>query len=102
MSWAAHRRPAPGNWKTLKAAVLRLHGYTCHLCGHGGADEVDHRLNVARGGNHDPDNLAPIHGSACPICGRHCHTEKTQTEAAAGRAQVGRRRQPERHPGLIG
>ena len=107
MAW--HRRPAPGNWATLKAKVMVAHGGRCHVCGHdGGLLEVDHIINVARGGTNDPSNLAPIHGTAygtnpCPTCGRHCHQEKTRIEQRAGRAGSNRNRTrpPEQHPGRI-
>jgi len=89
MAW--HRRPAPGNWATLKAQVMVAHSGICWVCGHGQADQCDHIINVARGGTHDLDNLQPIHGTPfgtnpCPVCGRHCHQEKTKQEQAAGRA----------------
>jgi hypothetical protein len=106
MAW--HRRPAPGNWATLRAQTLTAWAGVCWQCGHGGSDQVDHIVNVARGGTHDLDNLAPIHGTAyganpCPTCGRHCHQSKTRAEQAAGRAVSNRNRArpTEQHPGRI-
>jgi 5-methylcytosine-specific restriction protein A len=106
MAW--HRRPEPGNWQTLRRQVLAAHNGVCHVCGHEGADQCDHLLNVARGGTHDVDNLAPIHGTPsganpCPTCGRHCHQDKTKAEQAAGRAgsNRNRKRPTEQHPGRI-
>jgi 5-methylcytosine-specific restriction endonuclease McrA len=50
----------------------------CHICGHDGADEVDHVQALARGGSDtDPANLRPAHGSKpCDTCGRKCNREK--------------------------
>lgn len=100
MVWqATSHRVVPTDWKTRKALVLKRHAGICHVCGHGQAEQVDHLLNLARGGNHEPANLAPIHGTHCPTCGRRCHIEKTAKESAAGR--VSRRRTTEPHPGLL-
>jgi hypothetical protein len=106
MAW--HRRAEPSNWKTIKAQVMVAHDGRCHVCGHGDSDQVDHLVNVARGGSHDVDNLAPIHGTAygtnpCPTCSRHCHQEKTRAEQQAGRATSNRNRKrpTEQHPGRI-
>ena len=82
----------PGNWATLKAFVLERDGRTCYLCG-GLAVTADHVLCVAHGGTHDLDNLAAI-------CGL-CHEQKTQREAAAGRARRSPTRPREAHPGLL-
>lgn len=86
VAWANARRPAPGNWKTLKASILVRDANVCHVCGHDGANEVDHVVPTTQGGSHDPSNLAAIHGGRCPTCQRKCHIEKTAREAAAHRA----------------
>lgn len=100
MSWGEKsNRIVPTNWKGIKARVLRAHDGICHLCKHPDAEQVDHILNVARGGTHDDSNLAPIHGRPCPTCGGRCHAEKTGQEAAAGRTTP--RRVPPKHPGLL-
>lgn len=59
----------------------------CHVCHHAGADVADHVLAVADGGADDETNMAPIHGGACPSCGRRCHADKTSEEAARARAR---------------
>ncbi|MGW1762767.1 HNH endonuclease [Streptomyces sp. NPDC002073] len=64
-------------YRKLRARVL-AESDVCLLCGHGGADAVDHIVAVSRGGARlDPDNMAPIHGvDGCPTCGRKCNNEK--------------------------
>jgi 5-methylcytosine-specific restriction endonuclease McrA len=95
-------RVIPPDWDARKAVVHDRDGGICHVCGHAGADQVDHKLAVAHGGSHDIDNLGLIHGSTCPTCGRRCHTDKTQREAAAGRAArraTAKHPRPRKHPG---
>lgn len=95
MSWESSTRVVPPDWAKRKARVLARDGRVCHVCGGGGADEVDHLVPVARGGGHDYSNLAAIHA-------RPCHLEKTQAEAAEGRALKARRRPTSQtHPGLV-
>ncbi|MFE2323596.1 HNH endonuclease [Streptomyces sp. NPDC059385] len=59
-------------------ARLLAESDVCHLCGHPGADVVDHLTPVSRGGDPlDPDNQAPAHGiNRCATCGRNCNGEK--------------------------
>lgn len=91
----------------VRAMVMRQHNGICHLCGHGGADEIDHIIGVAQwrreqrpGSVHHPSNLAPAHGAPCLTCGKTCHKDKTQNEAYE--ARWGSRRRPrEQHPGVI-
>lgn len=63
-------------WRRMRAAVLAASDL-CWICGHHGADSVDHLRPLARGGPPlDPDNLAPAHHRPCPSCGRRCNTSR--------------------------
>lgn len=102
MTWGREsHRPVPSDWKKRKALVLERDRGVCHACGHGGADDVDHLVNVAAGGTHELDNLGTIHSGRCPTCRKHCHKAKTAAEAAAGR-RARHKQHAERHPGLTG
>lgn len=71
-----HSRPA----RAAKAAMFRIRGHICHLCGHDGAYEAD--LIVPRAvAPHQPihpDAYRPAHGTSCPCptCGRKCNQSR--------------------------
>lgn len=103
MTWTKEPGRRRGVPAATKRRIMATHYTTCHWCGHGNADEIDHVVNVAtwirerRPGSYDADsNLAPIHGGVCPVCEVACHTIKTQREAR----HTTRRRPIEPHPGL--
>jgi 5-methylcytosine-specific restriction protein A len=62
------------------AAVMHLHDGVCHACGRPGADQVDHVIPLAEGGDDTMDNLRPIHAQPC-------HVAKTQAEAERARSR---------------
>ncbi|MEV6571857.1 HNH endonuclease [Streptomyces sp. NPDC051577] len=72
-------------YRKARAAFLAASD-VCHLCGHAGADVVDHAIPVARGANPcDTDNWRPAHGvHRCPTCGRNCNGEKGASSQVKG------------------
>ncbi|MFC9247761.1 HNH endonuclease [Streptomyces sp. NPDC057136] len=64
-------------YRKARAAFLAAND-VCHLCGHPGANVVDHVTPVTAGADpEDQDNWAPAHGiTRCPTCGRNCNGEK--------------------------
>lgn len=50
----------------------------CIICGHRGADSVDHivPIDTAPELAEDPDNMGPAHHEPCPTCGRRCNRDK--------------------------
>ena len=74
-------------------AALARDRHTCRTCGDP-ATEVDHIINLAQGGTHDPVNLQAL----CTPC----HRAKTETEALTARkAEWTARYHPrETHPGI--
>src|SRR5690348_7787413 len=109
MTWEQKRRtPADYIHPAKQRRILTTHAGICHLCGHGGADQVDHVIAWAEWTRtdlsvHDASNLRPAHGTPCPTCGRSCHEDKTKAEAARGRARkLSKLKYPQRqHPGLL-
>ncbi len=113
MAWTQKRRTPADYIERHKAQrVLTAHGYICHICGHGDAHQVDHVVPWAEWTHpdlsvHDASNLAPAHGTPCPVCGLNCHAIKSAAEAARGRARANEaraargRRPAEQHPGLL-
>jgi 5-methylcytosine-specific restriction enzyme A len=91
-------RSLPGNWRTLRAHVLKRDQGRCYKCGNIGADQVDHVVSVGQwerkkrpGNPHNEANLASAHAA--------CVRSKNAQEAIAARPS--RKREPERHPGLL-
>jgi hypothetical protein len=88
----------------LRQVVFRVYGDRCHLCGHGGARQVDHLIPVSV----RPDlgwelsNLRPVHGAPynyCPVCRRACNQSRSNRTVEDARARAAmpkgrRRRQP--------
>ena len=91
------RHPSGTVWKRIKANVIAAHNGICHLCGHPGAEQVDHVEQYAEGGTDDISNLKPAHGSAnsqknpCPVCGLNCNNIRGALSVAAGKAKIARR-----------
>lgn len=70
---AAHQRQ--------RAAVL-AESTVCWLCGHDGADQVDHVVAVSNGGTSTLGNLRPAHGTLpCPTCDRRCNQQRGSRDA---------------------
>lgn len=72
-----HRRMTGSARQKRNRALLAEKGDTCHICGHPGAEAVDHVQALARGGSdEDPANLMPAHHKPCPTCGEKCNLRK--------------------------
>lgn len=69
-------------WRRIRAQILAA-STTCWICGHGGADTVDHVIALSKGGDPlDPANLRPAHGvRGCATCGRKCNSSKGASTA---------------------
>lgn len=76
-------------WRNARAEILAV-SRICHICGHDGANDVDHHpiplWRVDRLGLDPCDlaNLRPAHGanSRCPVCGSCCNSVKGGREGA--------------------
>lgn len=72
--WSARGRP----YNRRRAAFLASYT-TCHICGHSGADTIDHIIpaSAAPTLRDSPDNWRAAHGvNGCPVCGRACNQER--------------------------
>lgn len=67
------------------AKVFALKGTVCWICGHDGADSIDHVLPLApvkddpaelARRDTDLDNLRPAHFKPCSTCGKECNRAK--------------------------
>ena len=75
------------NTRAIRARNRRILAASdiCWLCGHAGADAVDHKAPVALRPDleHDLANLAPAHHfEPCPTCGIKCNRVKSDKPIA--------------------
>lgn len=73
-----HHQRMSGRTRQRRNERILAGSDVCHICGHPGADAVDHVVPLARGGS-DTDllNLQPAHhNTPCPTCGRKCNRVK--------------------------
>jgi len=54
--------------QTLRQKVFSTYGDICWLCGHEGADTIDHLVMVSQGGSNTIENLRPAHGRKSSYC----------------------------------
>ena len=98
-SGSTRRQKTPSNWARIRQQILERDGHRCtHVdqagrCGQPATD-VDHIRPVSQGGTDSPANLRSL-------CRWH-HNRKSSAEGNAARWRYRDRREPERHPGLLG
>lgn len=95
MAWSKNKGRS-GGWAKKRKTALERDNYSCTVVVDGlrcfkPAKEVDHIINIAKGGTDELTNLASI-------CSHH-HKIKTQREAREGRLTSIRPK--ENHPGII-
>ena len=72
-----------GRARQQRNARILAASTVCHLCGHNGADGVDHVTPIINGGTEDPANLRPAHDQApCPTCRIRCNRVKGARDIA--------------------
>lgn len=80
-------KPSGRRWQAMRLRVFAIYGRECHLCGHGGSNQIDHLVPVSV----DPalawslENLKPVHGvpgNRCPVCGLACNQVKQANVAS--------------------
>ena len=77
-----HKRMSGSARQRVNARILAASD-VCHICGHGGANQVDHVIALARGGTEDASNKRPAHGKTpCPTCGVVCNQSKGDRDFA--------------------
>lgn len=93
---STRRDRLPKDWPKRRAKVLKRDNRICYVCGHPGADGVDH---VIPGDDHSETNLRAIHHHVEP----YCHRTKSAREGgqAAQAKRIPRNRPQEKHPGMV-
>ena len=80
-----HKRMSGGARQKRNRQVFAAKGDVCYICGHPGADSIDHVEPLAPAQD-DPaellrrdtdwDNLEPAHFEPCSTCGERCNRSK--------------------------
>jgi predicted RNA-binding Zn-ribbon protein involved in translation (DUF1610 family) len=73
---AAQRNGSTRAWRQKRARILAASS-VCHICGHTGADSVDHVVPWVISRDDSDSNLRPAHHQPCPECGIRCNREKS-------------------------
>lgn len=61
-------RPRGRTNQKLRERVFNYYGTVGWLCGHEGADTIDHLVMISHGGSNDLENLRPAHGRKSEFC----------------------------------
>lgn len=61
MPSSLRRKGSTTRWRKLRAYVLARDRYVCWICNMPGANSVDHKVPIARGGGDELINLAAAH-----------------------------------------
>lgn len=65
-----HHGRIGGSTRQRRNAKILAASDICGICGKPGADAVDHKTPLARGGTEHPGNLQPVHHDVAPFCNR--------------------------------
>lgn len=99
MGWETsnRREHLPPDWPARRIARLELDGWRCTALMRDGTRCTERATDVDHHRGRDHHELADLRS----LCSWH-HDRKSSREGAAARQALRERRQPERHPGLIG
>jgi hypothetical protein len=81
-------RPRGRTNQKLREQVFNHYGTTCWLCGHEGADTIDHLVMISHGGSNDLENLRPAHGRKTEYCVGNFSRKRGKKAFNKGRRQV--------------
>jgi len=81
-------RPRGRTNQKLRERVFNYYGTTCWLCGHEGADTIDHLVMISHGGSNDLENLRPAHGRKTEYCVGNFSRKRGKKALSKGRRQV--------------